>query len=154
MTFRATPPIPSCRHMNRSANALPTSPLSVNLFALTVPTKSADAKVEPVRAALTTFGWHLCSLDLRQNSAVNERVVDELLRTSGICNDYLDRNEADRVELLLSAIESRRHCTTDSMITQTKPLESSRCISRQLTQFAVSGKRHSAPHHLDGHVGV
>ncbi|NDI01524.1 MAG: phosphoenolpyruvate carboxylase, partial [Actinobacteria bacterium] len=66
----------------------------------------ADAKVEPVRAALTTFGWHLCSLDLRQNSAVNERVVDELLRTSGICNDYLDRNEADRVELLLSAIES------------------------------------------------
>ena len=59
-----------------------------------------------MRAALTTFGWHLCSLDLRQNSAVNERVVDELLRTSGICNDYLDRNEADRVELLLSAIES------------------------------------------------
>lgn len=66
----------------------------------------ADAKVEPVRAALTTFGWHLCSLDLRQNSAVNERVVDELLRASGVCADYLDRSEADRVELLLSAIES------------------------------------------------
>ena len=59
-----------------------------------------------MQAALTTFGWHLCSLDLRQNSAVNERVVDELLRASGICNDYLGLGEADRVELLLSAIES------------------------------------------------
>jgi phosphoenolpyruvate carboxylase len=43
----------------------------------------ADALVAPAREAVEVFGFHLCTLDLRQNSDVHERVVDELLRVGG-----------------------------------------------------------------------
>ena len=39
----------------------------------------ADAHVVPVRQAVATFGAHLCALDSRQNSAVHEAVIAELL---------------------------------------------------------------------------
>ena len=38
----------------------------------------AERLVEPVRRAVTTFGAHLCGLDMRQNSAVHEQVVADL----------------------------------------------------------------------------
>jgi phosphoenolpyruvate carboxylase len=43
----------------------------------------ADARVEPIRTAVDLFGFHLCTLDLRQNSDVHLQVVDELLRAAG-----------------------------------------------------------------------
>ena len=39
--------------------------------------------------AVEVFGFHLATLDMRQNSAVHERVLAELLRVSGVCADYL-----------------------------------------------------------------
>ena len=63
----------------------------------------ADARVEPVRSAIATFGWHLCSLDLRQNSAVHERVIADLLRSAELCEEYLNEPEEARVSLLLDA---------------------------------------------------
>ncbi|HYW50977.1 MAG TPA: phosphoenolpyruvate carboxylase, partial [Gemmatimonadaceae bacterium] len=48
----------------------------------------ADARVEPVRAAVELFGFHLCTLDLRQNSDVHVQVVAELLRTARVVDDY------------------------------------------------------------------
>ncbi|MCU6454671.1 phosphoenolpyruvate carboxylase [Sphingomonas sp. A2-49] len=50
--------------------------------------------------AVETFGFHLATLDLRQNSAVHERVVAELLKTAGVEPDYLSLDEAARVALL------------------------------------------------------
>ena len=52
MTFRVTPLTPSYRHMNRSANALLTSRLSANLLRSHGADQIADARVEPVQAAL------------------------------------------------------------------------------------------------------
>ena len=63
----------------------------------------ADARVVPVRRAVATFGWHLCSLDLRQNSAVHERVVTDLLHHSGLCDDYLALDDDARVAVLTRA---------------------------------------------------
>ncbi|MBB5684149.1 phosphoenolpyruvate carboxylase [Sphingobium boeckii] len=50
--------------------------------------------------AVETFGFHLATLDMRQNSAVHERVVAELLQVAGVEDDYLALDEDARVALL------------------------------------------------------
>ncbi len=68
----------------------------------------ADARVAPVQQAVASFGFHLCSLDLRQNSEVHERTVAELLAAAGVCADYLALREDDRVLLLRTELASSR----------------------------------------------
>ena len=50
--------------------------------------------------AVETFGFHLATLDLRQNSEVHARVVAELLRVAGVEADYEALAEEARVTLL------------------------------------------------------
>jgi phosphoenolpyruvate carboxylase len=61
--------------------------------------------------AVEVFGFHLATLDLRQNSAVHERVVAELLAKAGVCDDYAARDEAARVDLLRTELASPRPLT-------------------------------------------
>ncbi len=58
--------------------------------------------------AVDTFGFHLATLDLRQNSAVHERVVAELLATAGVEADYLSLDEPARVALLRRELAGAR----------------------------------------------
>jgi phosphoenolpyruvate carboxylase len=58
--------------------------------------------------AVEVFGFHLATLDLRQNSAVHERVVSELLSKAGVCADYPSLDEAARVALLRAELASPR----------------------------------------------
>ncbi|HEY1604958.1 MAG TPA: phosphoenolpyruvate carboxylase [Allosphingosinicella sp.] len=62
--------------------------------------------------AVETFGFHLATLDLRQNSAVHERVVAELLREAGVEEDYAALSETGRVALLRRELESPRLLAT------------------------------------------
>jgi phosphoenolpyruvate carboxylase len=62
--------------------------------------------------AVETFGFHLATLDLRQNSAVHERVVAELLKVAGVEADYLALDEAARVALLRRELSSPRPLTS------------------------------------------
>ena len=50
--------------------------------------------------SVDTFGFHLATLDMRQNSAVHERVVAELLSVAGVEADYLGLDEGERAGLL------------------------------------------------------
>ncbi len=68
----------------------------------------ADAHVVPVRAQVATFGAHLCGLDMRQNSAVHEVVMADLLAAAGVTDDYLGMDEAERVALLTAELRSAR----------------------------------------------
>ncbi|MDX2379793.1 MAG: phosphoenolpyruvate carboxylase [Acidimicrobiia bacterium] len=68
----------------------------------------ADARIAPARRSLATFGAHLCGLDLRQNSAVHEQVVADLLEQAEACVDYRSRTEAERVEILVAELRSPR----------------------------------------------
>ena len=61
--------------------------------------KSSGALGRLIRA-VETFGFHLATLDLRQNSAVHERVVAELLKVAGVEADYCGLDEPARVALL------------------------------------------------------
>jgi len=58
--------------------------------------------------AVEVFGFHLATLDMRQNSAVHERVLAELLAASGVCADYKALSEAERVALLTAELQSDR----------------------------------------------
>ena len=58
--------------------------------------------------AVETFGFHLATLDMRQNADVHERVVADLLKVAGVHDDYLKLDEAARVELLRSELASKR----------------------------------------------
>jgi len=58
--------------------------------------------------AVETFGFHLATLDMRQNSAVHERVVAELLKEAGVEGGYLSLDEDARVALLRRELATNR----------------------------------------------
>ncbi|MEL6707935.1 MAG: phosphoenolpyruvate carboxylase [Pseudomonadota bacterium] len=62
--------------------------------------------------AVQTFGFHLATLDLRQNSAVHERVVGELFAKAGVADDYLALDEDARVALLREELAGKRPLRT------------------------------------------
>ncbi|MGY5885758.1 phosphoenolpyruvate carboxylase [Modestobacter lacusdianchii] len=68
----------------------------------------ADDRLARLRDAVEVFGFHLCGLDMRQNSAVHEEVLAELLAWAGVCDDYAGLDEAARVELLTGELRLRR----------------------------------------------
>lgn len=58
--------------------------------------------------AVDCFGFHLATLDLRQNSAVHARTVAELMAVAGVCPDYEALDEDARRALLLSELSHGR----------------------------------------------
>jgi phosphoenolpyruvate carboxylase len=58
--------------------------------------------------AVETFGFHLATLDLRQNADVHERVVGELLQAAGVVIAYASLDEERRVALLRRELSSQR----------------------------------------------
>jgi phosphoenolpyruvate carboxylase len=58
--------------------------------------------------AVETFGFHLATLDLRQNADVHARVVAELLQVAGVSPDYQALSESERVALLRRELASER----------------------------------------------
>jgi phosphoenolpyruvate carboxylase len=58
--------------------------------------------------AVDCFGFHLATVDMRQNSDVHERVVAELLKAASACDDYLALDEAGRVRLLEGELSTLR----------------------------------------------
>jgi phosphoenolpyruvate carboxylase len=68
----------------------------------------AEDRLARLREAVRVFGFHLCGLDMRQNSDVHEEVVAELLAWAGVHPDYRSLAEPDRVELLAAELSTRR----------------------------------------------
>jgi phosphoenolpyruvate carboxylase len=68
----------------------------------------ADGRLRLLRKAVEAFGFHLATVDLRQNSDVHEGVVAELLAAAGACPDYLALDEAGRQEVLLDELANPR----------------------------------------------
>jgi phosphoenolpyruvate carboxylase len=62
--------------------------------------------------SVETFGFHLATLDLRQNADVHERVVAELLKAAGVEKDYRNLSEEDRIAFLRRELASSRLLTS------------------------------------------
>ncbi len=73
----------------------------------------ADDRLARLRDALDAFGFHLCGLDMRQNSEMHEQVVAELLAWAGVHSDYASLDEEDRVALLVAELSTRRPLVRD-----------------------------------------
>src|SRR6202012_5060429 len=68
----------------------------------------ADDRLARLREAVRVFGFHLCGLDMRQNSDVHEEVVAELLAWAGVHPDYCSLSEDERVNILAAELSTRR----------------------------------------------
>jgi phosphoenolpyruvate carboxylase len=68
----------------------------------------ADDRLGRLREAVHVFGFHLSGLDMRQNSDVHEEVIAELLAWAGVHPDYASLPEAERVDLLVTELSTRR----------------------------------------------
>src|SRR5262249_56210229 len=68
----------------------------------------ARGRLRLLRRAVDCFGFHLASLDIRQNSAVHERTVAELVDAAIPGMSYLALSEEARVALLSSELRNAR----------------------------------------------
>jgi phosphoenolpyruvate carboxylase len=72
----------------------------------------ARGRLRTLRRAVDVFGFHLASLDLRQNADVHERTVGELLAVAGVVDDYRALPEDARVALLVAELGNARPLTS------------------------------------------
>src|SRR5215475_6830516 len=68
----------------------------------------ARGRLRLLRRAVDCFGFHLASLDIRQNSAVHERTVAELVDAAMPGMSYMAMNEEARVALLIRELSNAR----------------------------------------------
>jgi phosphoenolpyruvate carboxylase len=72
----------------------------------------ARGRLRLLRRAVDCFGFHLASLDIRQNSAVHERTVAELIDAAMPGMSYLALNEEARIALLVNELRNARPLTS------------------------------------------
>jgi phosphoenolpyruvate carboxylase len=68
----------------------------------------AQRRLLPLQRAVATFGFHLASVDLRQNADVHETVIADLLAQADVVPDYLALDEDARVAVLVRELASPR----------------------------------------------
>jgi len=72
----------------------------------------ARGRLRLLRRAVDCFGFHLACLDMRQNSAVHERTVAELIDAAMPGMSYLALNEEARIALLTGELRNTRPLTS------------------------------------------
>src|SRR5207253_6058663 len=68
----------------------------------------ARGRLRLLRRAADCFGFHLARLDIRQNSAVHERTIAELMDAANPGTSYLALGEDARISLLTNELRSTR----------------------------------------------
>ena len=92
----------------------------------------AEAYVEPLLRQVSTFGFSLASLDLRDHRIQHTKAIDEALAQEGI--DYRGLDEDARVDLLTDAILQE-----EPIIDPENPGDVSEVAEKVLTRFAALG---------------
>ena len=72
----------------------------------------ARGRLRHLRRAVDCFGFHLASLDIRQNSAVHERTIAELIDAAMPGKSYLALSEEARIALLTGELRNARPLTS------------------------------------------
>ena len=67
-----------------------------------------ERRLLPLRRAVEVFGFHLASVDMRQNADVHETVIADLLARAGVEPDYLALGEDARVAILARELSTPR----------------------------------------------
>src|SRR5277367_5224254 len=96
-------PYPSAQGLTADLKVLQQSLMSESKMA-----QNTGGALARLSRAVETFGFHLASLDLRQNADVHARVIAELLKVAGAASDYQALDEPQRVQLLRRELASER----------------------------------------------
>lgn len=67
-----------------------------------------NLRIAFLKAAIDVFGFHLASLDLRQNSDVHERTLSELFAAAKVEPDYASLSEENKIRLLIAELSQPR----------------------------------------------
>jgi len=102
----AAAPYASVRQLQDDLDVLHRSLISNNSHVI------ARGRLRLLRRAVDCFGFHLARLDIRQNSAVHERTVAELIDAAMPGMSYLALGEEARVALLSSELRNARPLTS------------------------------------------
>jgi phosphoenolpyruvate carboxylase len=96
-----------------------------------------------VRRVLSTFGFHLARLDVRQNSAFHERALCQLLGAAGLdASQWADWSEVERLRLLEREIRSPRpflHPSVSAGPEADAVLATYRVLADQLQRHGAAG---------------
>ncbi|MFW5965784.1 MAG: phosphoenolpyruvate carboxylase [Halodesulfurarchaeum sp.] len=92
----------------------------------------AEAFVEPLLRQVSTFGFSLASLDLRDHRIQHTKAIDEVLAEEGI--EYRELDEDERVELLTDAILQE-----EPIIDPENPGDVSEVAQKVMARFAALG---------------
>nr|WP_082422153.1 phosphoenolpyruvate carboxylase [Corynebacterium oculi] len=68
----------------------------------------ADDRLARLRVAVQSFGFHLYSMDIRQNSERYADVLTEILRVARVTENYRDLSEEEKIALLVRELETPR----------------------------------------------
>ena len=76
-----------------------------------------ESAFRPLRHKLEIFGFHLATLDIRQNSEFHDKAISQLLAAAGIADgaSYMDWPEEKRVALLEAELQSPRPFLHDDL---------------------------------------
>ena len=95
----------------------------------------ADGRLSLLIRAISSFGFHLAPLDLRQHSEFHARTVAELLTQGGLGVDYLALSESERRDILVRELESPR-------LLRSHVSRFSEMVQRELDVFDVTREIH------------
>ncbi|WP_031335111.1 phosphoenolpyruvate carboxylase, partial [Rhodopseudomonas sp. B29] len=98
----AAAPYPDVDSFRADLDALHDSLVSHNASVI------ARGRLRQLRRAVDCFGFHLASLDIRQNSAVHERTITELMDAARPGTSYMALNEEQRISALTAELRSPR----------------------------------------------
>ncbi|NDJ63329.1 MAG: phosphoenolpyruvate carboxylase, partial [Chloroflexi bacterium] len=103
----------------------------------------AAADVLPVIRVVQTFGFHLATLDIRQNSGFHDLAVEQLLRASGIDgDDFPNWDEDRRLAFLNEELKTSRPFTLPGMTLGAEAqavVDNYRVLAGYIEQFGADG---------------
>lgn len=82
--------------------------------------------------AVDIFGFYLATIDMRQDSSINEACVSELLREANIVENYTSLSEDEKVRILIKELEE------DPRILSSTAVEKSEQLKKELDIFRTA----------------
>ncbi len=103
----------------------------------------AQSAVWPVRRTLDVFGFHLASLDIRQNSSFHDKAISQILSAAGFADaDFTNWSEEKRVEFLSNELTGPRpfHFSDSRIAPEADAvLDCYRVLRAHLTKYGSEG---------------
>ena len=101
----------------------------------------ADGRLRNLCRAVDCFGFHLATVDLRQNSQVHGRMIDELMEMAAPGTAYNLRNEEEKIALLEVELATARPLMSPHLRYSEETLKEIRIFRVAATLVEIFGQR-------------